>query len=82
MAEDDVADDSVEDGIAEKLQPLVVDFLAFGVAVGNALVHQRNLIETDVVGKDAENSVQRQIKLLILSEREPYSIDDIIQHTS
>lgn len=66
----------------KELQPFVVDLLSLAIPVGNALMHQRDLIEGDVMRHHTKDMVYRQIKLLILSEREPYSIDDIIQHTS
>jgi len=83
MTVDNIADNGVQDGIAEKLQPLVVHGLPLLVAVHHALVHQSKLIVADVVGIEAENLAQRQIKLLILSKRELHSVEYITtQHTS
>ena len=40
---------SIQYGITQKLQALVVHRLALGIAVHDALVHQRHLVITDVV---------------------------------
>ena len=77
----DVAHDGIEDGIAKKFQPLVVDGLAF-LAAHDALVHQGLLVVFDVFGEESQDVVNRQIKLLLLAEREPYSADEVIQHIS
>ena len=53
----DVAHNGIENGIAEKLEPLVVDGLALAVAVHDALVHERHLVVVDVAGIKAENGV-------------------------
>ena len=78
----DVAHNSIEDGVAQKLKPLVVDGLALGVSSHDALVHQSQFVEADIVRIKTDDVEQRRIKLLLLTEREPYSINDIIQHTS
>ena len=54
MPEDNIADNSVKNGVAEELQSFVVDFLSFRVAVGDALVHQCHLIITNVVRKNSQ----------------------------
>ena len=85
---DNIAHGCVEHGVAQELQTLVVDGLSFLVAVHHALVHQGHLVIADVVGIEADDVAQRRIKLLILAEREPYSVYDVgnrsyfIQHTS
>ena len=53
----DVAHNGIENGIAEKLEPLVVDGLALAVAVHDALVHERHLVVVDMAGIKAENGV-------------------------
>ena len=88
MTVNDVTYDGVEDGVAQELKSFVVDGLSFGISPHDALVHQSQLIVADVVWTDADNAVKRQIKLLLLAEREPYSVYDVgnrsyfIQHTS
>ena len=82
MLVDDVAHDGIEDGVAKKFEPLIVHWLPFLVAVHDALVHQGHLVITDIVGIESDDLVQRQIKLLILAERELYPVNNVIQHTS
>ena len=82
MVEDDVTHDSIQNGIAEKLQSLVVDRLSFLVAVHDALVHERHLIIRDVARVDPDDVMDRNIKFPLLAEREPYKIENVIQHTS
>ena len=50
MTIDDVSYRSVEDGVAQELQSLVVDGFAFFVSVHDTLVHQRQFIIADVAG--------------------------------
>ena len=78
----DVAHNSIENGIAQELKPLVVDRLALGVSSHDALVHQSQFIEADVVRIEPDDVKQRRIKLLLLSERELYPVNNVIQHTS
>ena len=59
MAIDDVAHGSVEHSVAQKLQALVVHGLALGVAFEQALVHERELVERDVVRVDPNDVVER-----------------------
>ena len=72
MVVHNIAHGRIENSIAKKLQPLVVDGLSFLVAVHDTLVHERHLVIADVAWQEADDVAQRQIKLLILSEREPY----------
>ena len=82
MFEHDVTDDSIEDGIAQELQPLIVQRLALVVALADALVHQRHLVILDVVGVEPQYGVKRRKKLLLLAERELDSINNVIKlHT-
>ena len=57
MAVDDITHCSIKNGIAKKLQALVVDGLAFLVAMHDALVHQCQLVVADVVGVKADDVV-------------------------
>ena len=81
-ARDDVAYCGVEDGVAEEFKAFVVHGFALGVAAEHALVHQRELVVAYVVGIEANDLAQRQIKLLVLAERELNSVDEITQHIS
>ena len=47
---DDVAYSSVEDGVAQEFQSLVVDGFAFFVSVHDTFVHQCHFVIADVVG--------------------------------
>ena len=53
VAEDYVAHYRVEYGVAQEFEPLVVDGLALGVALGHAAVHERLLVQADVVGVES-----------------------------
>ena len=53
MAVDNVANGSVEHGIAEELQSLVVHGLALRIALVHALVHQREFVIANVVWVEA-----------------------------
>ena len=57
MAVDDITHCSIENGIAKKLQALVVDGLALFVAMHDALVHQSQLVVADVVWVKADDVV-------------------------
>ena len=82
MAVDDVAYCCVEHGVAEKLESLVVDGLAFGVALVHALVHECEFVERYVVRIEAYDVVKGYIKLLFLAEGELYAVYDVTQHIS
>ena len=82
MFVDNVADDGIEDGIAQKFKSFVVYGLSLCITTRYALVQECSLVISDIVWDNADNLVQGQIKLLFLAEREPYSVDNIIQHTS
>ena len=72
----------IENGIAQELQSLIVQRLAFVIALADALVHQRLTVILDVVRIKTEYLVKRRKKLLILAERELYSVNDVINpHT-
>jgi hypothetical protein len=72
----------IENGIAQEFQTLIVQRLAFVIALADALVHERLTVILDVVRIKTEYLVKRRKKLLILAERELYSIYKIIQHIS
>ena len=72
----------IEDGVAEKLQPLVVHGLSLLVAPRDAAMEQRDLVVFDMMGPDAGDPMERQEKLLVLAERELNPVNQIIQHTS
>ena len=83
MAIDDITHRSIEYGIAEELQPLIVQRLALIVTFADALVHQRLLVILDVAGIETQYLVKRRKKLLLLAERELDSINNIVKpHTS
>ena len=71
MLVDDMSHHSIQQGVAKKLQPLVVQRLAFLVAPAGTLVGQGRLIVTDVAGIEPDDVVERRKKLLLLAEREP-----------
>ena len=67
----------VQNGIAQKLQPLVVDgSLAFDVHT-HALVHERLAVILYMPGVEAQHMIKRAIKLPVLSEGEPYRINEV-----
>jgi hypothetical protein len=74
MAEDDVADHSIEDGVAQKLQAFVVDRTPFLIATAYALVQQGLFIIADVVRIETQNMIKSRKKLPLLAEREPDSV--------
>ena len=75
--------DGIKDGIAQELQPLVVLRTTLFVPLANTLVQQSLLVKLDVVGIETQNLVESRKKLLLLSEREPYSINNVnIVHSS
>ena len=83
MVVDDVAHDGIEQCVAEKLQAFVVQRLALLVAAADALVHQCLLVVADIMGIEPHDLVERRKKLLLLAEREPYTVNNIPKpHTS
>ena len=83
MTVNNVTHSSVEYSITQELQSLVVQRLALVVALADALVHQRHLVILDIVGVESQYLIKRRKKLLLLTERELYSIYDVIKpHTS
>ena len=78
MSIDNVANHSIEDGVAQEVQTLVVHWLAFLVATSHALVQQCLLVERQVVRVEAQYLVECRKKLLLLSERELYMVNDIV----
>ena len=57
MAIDDVAHSTIEHGIPQKLQALIVDGLALIITVADTFVQQCCLIISDVVGIEADNGI-------------------------
>ena len=83
MAIDDMTNCCIEDGVPKKLQSLIIQRLALVVAPADTLMHQSLTVVLDVVGIEAQYLVESRKKLLFLAEREPYSVNDIINpHTS
>jgi len=78
VAIDNMAYGSIENGITKELQPLIVQRLALVVALADALVQECLAIILDMVGIEAEYLVESRKKLLLLAEREPYAVDEII----
>ena len=71
---DYLAYNGIEDGIAQELQPFVVEQgTALGVCV-HRLVHQGFLIEAYLVRIEAQHIMKSAIKLLVLTERKPYRV--------
>lgn len=71
---DYLAYDSSQNGIAEKLQSLVVETVSFFAMGEHRLVHQCFLIEADVMRIEAQHIMKSAIKFLILTERQPYRV--------
>ena len=82
VAKHNIAYYRIEDGVTEKLQPLVVHGLSLLVAPRDAAMEQRDLVVFDMMGPDAGDPMERQEKLLVLAERELNPVNQIIQHTS
>ena len=59
----------IENGIAQELQSLIVQRLAFVIALADALVHQRLTVILDVVRIKTEYLVKRRKKLLLSAGR-------------
>ena len=79
----DIAYRSIEYGISKEFQALIVQGLALVVALTDALMHQRLLVILDVAGIESQNVVKSRKKLLLLAEREPYTVNDVTKpHTS
>ena len=76
MTEHDVAHHGSEDGIAQELQPFVVEPAAFFFD-GRRLVVQRLFVVLDVSGIEAQHFVKRRIKLLFFPKRELYSLYNV-----
>ena len=57
MAEYDIAYNSVEHGIAQELQPLVIQRAPFLVALSDALVHQCLLVQLDITRVETKDMV-------------------------
>jgi hypothetical protein len=73
-----IAHSSIEDGIAEEFQPLIVQRLSLLIAPSDALVHKSLTIIVDVMRIEPKNIVESRKKLLLLAERELNTVNDII----
>ena len=83
MLINDITYSSVEYGITKKLKSLIIKRFALVVALTDAFVHQRHLVILDVAGVESQYLIKRRKKLLLLAERELYSINNVIKlHTS
>lgn len=77
VMEDDFADDSIQHGIPQKLQPFVVELRTLIGVSRHRFVHQGLLIEANVSGIKAKHIAKDAIKFLFLAEREPYRVYQI-----
>ena len=83
MLEYNMSHHGIEQGIAQELKSFVVQGASLVVSLSATLMGQRNLIILDIVGIEANDGVKRRKKLLLLAERELYTVDDIVKpHTS
>ena len=57
MFEHDVADDSIEDGIAQEFQPLIIDGFSLFITTSNALVKQSGLVIVNLARIESDNLV-------------------------
>ena len=62
----------VEHGVAQILEPLVVHPLAACRLHGHGAVHEGQLVECDVARVEACDAMYKNVKLLILGEKELY----------
>ena len=80
---DNIAYHGVEDGITQKFQSLVVYRFSFSVSPCHTLVHESHFVIFYLSWIESQYLVKRRKKLLLLSERELYFVNnDIIQHIS
>ena len=82
---EDVAGDGFEDGIAEILQPLVVEraleaLSAAGAKLGR-LMGQGDAIDVQVAGIKAQDIAQGRGKGLVLAEHEPHPVYELVDHS-
>ena len=83
MAVDDIADCCIENRVAQELQPLIVQRLSLVIATAHTLMQQSLLIVVDLTGVEPHDVIKRRKKLLLLAEREPDMVDNILKpHTS
>jgi len=71
---------AIEHGIAQILEPLIVHPVPVVVFHRHGAVHQCQLIIGNVAWQEAGNAVYKNIKLLILGEKELYYGYEIIKH--
>ena len=67
-----VGHDEVEDGVAQVFQALIVGPAAVGQLDGLGAVHEGELVGRNVVGIEPGDASYKNIKLLILDEKELY----------
>ena len=79
MLIDNIAHNRIEDGITQKLQSFVVQGFTLCIATMDTLVHQSLLVISNVVRIETQYRIKRRKKLLLLTERELQSINDIIK---
>jgi len=71
-AVEEIGDHVVDDGVAQELQPLVIGPTAVSKLDRPRAMDHRQLIELDVAGIVTRDAVNKNIKLLILDEKELY----------
>lgn len=69
---EEIGHNSIHDGIAQELQPFIVGPLPALQFHWSGAMDHRQLIELDVTGIVARDTVNKNIKLLILDEKELY----------
>ena len=74
MTVDDVAYDGVEDGVAEKFQPFVVQGTAFFGTQGGGFVQQCLLVNLYVARVEAQYLIKTKIRLPVFVKQEPYLV--------
>ncbi len=67
-----VGDNGVDHSVAEELQAFVVGPVAIFCLDGLGAVHHGEFVEVDILRVVASDAVNKNIKLLILDEKEPY----------
>ena len=78
----DISHRSIEYGITQELKSLVIQGAPLVITLSTTLMGQCNLVILDIVGIEANDGVKRRKKLLLLAERELYTVNDIVKpHT-
>ena len=71
--EEEIGDHVIEHGITEKFEPLVVDPMSVRCSHGHGTVYHSQFVWFDVARVVAGNLMNKNIKLLILDEKELYA---------